>query len=244
MFRSRIFVSFCLALAVGATARPAIHGGAVLQESDADAREFQKLFAKGSYDEAIVIGERLTKDLTNGKAEHFKMLVQLAAMYRAVGEFGKAGNAYRSAIVLGERVFGSTDIAVGSAIERLACLERRNDHLDEAKNLQVRAFQIIAPLPTGFHPGPAQGTVVNGKRVAMPKPAYPKMAERLGIEGTVSVGIIIDETGKPIAACAEDGAELLALNAEAAAFQARFTPTTLNQIPVRVSGKLIYNFKK
>lgn len=218
---------------------------AIAQQGDADSREFQKLFAKGSYDEAIIIGERLVERMADGKqADGFKLLVQLAAMYRATGEFGKAANTYRRAIALGEQKFGPNDVGVGSAIERFACLERRLDHTDEAKKLQTRALQIVAPLPQGFQTGPVTGTVVNGTRVAMPKAAYPKMAQRLGVEGTVSVTIVIDITGNPISACAKEGPELLALNAEAAAFQARFTPTTINGVPVRVSGTVIYNFKK
>lgn len=104
------------------------------------------------------------------------------------------------------------------------------------------------------------GGVVNGKAISLPKPAYPASAKAMGIGGVIGVNVVIDEAGTVIEAVAgvndqrvrrnADGAELepipadasLREAAEAAALQARFSPTFLNGEAVRVRGKLIYVF--
>ena len=55
----------------------------------------------------------------------------------------------------------------------------------------------------------------------MPKPVYPAQADKMGITGSVTVLVLIDETGKPLMAWTETGPEILAVSAEDAAFKAR-----------------------
>ena len=58
----------------------------------------------------------------------------------------------------------------------------------------------------------------------------------------VEVNIIIDEFGKVIKAEALSGPRHLREAAVAAAWKSRFTPTRLMGQPVKVSGRIIYNF--
>ena len=216
-----------------------------IKEAD---RQFEKLYSKGNYDEAITIGESLLelreKELGREHPEVSQLLVRLAALYRATGDVAKAEAAYLRAIANGEKSLGPNHTSVGAALERFACLKRRTGHEGEAESLQSRALSILAPLPPGFREGPVSGTVINGKGITMAEPSYPKQADRLGAEGTVSVLVLIDETGRPITACTSVGPEVLALNAEAAAFKSRWTPTTLDKMPVKVNGQVNYNFKR
>jgi TonB family protein len=86
------------------------------------------------------------------------------------------------------------------------------------------------------------GGVINGRAVSKPQPEYPSAAKSQGAMGTVIVYIIVDETGKVIKAEAVCGHPLLAKASEDAARRARFTPTTLDGEPVKVSGVISYNF--
>ncbi len=86
--------------------------------------------------------------------------------------------------------------------------------------------------------------IVNGLATSLPKPAYPPAAINMNIQDKVNVQVLIDETGRVISAKAVNGHPLLRSAAESAAKQARFTPTTLSNVPVKVSGVIVYNFSR
>jgi TonB family protein len=87
------------------------------------------------------------------------------------------------------------------------------------------------------------GGVLNGNAIVLPPPVYPDSARRMRIEGTVEVEVVIDENGKVLSAKAVSGPVSLRDNAVQAALRARFTPSKLSGLPVKVSGKIVYNFK-
>jgi periplasmic protein TonB len=89
---------------------------------------------------------------------------------------------------------------------------------------------------------PVSGGVLNGSAIEMPKPEYTEIARRARTSGTVSVEVVIDETGKVISARAASGPPLLRDSAVKAALRARFTPTKLSGQPVKVTGLLNYRF--
>lgn len=100
------------------------------------------------------------------------------------------------------------------------------------------------------------GGVLNGKAVSLPKPEFPDSAKTAGVEGVVKVQVTIDENGNVESAQAvkdeSDSVELstekadakaaLRESAERAALEAKFSPTVLNNNPVKVSGVIVYNF--
>ncbi len=86
------------------------------------------------------------------------------------------------------------------------------------------------------------GGVLNGKAISKPTPPYPPIAKAARAAGTVTVQIVVDESGKVISASAVSGHPLLRQAAEQAARQARFTPTQLSGQAVKVSGVITYNF--
>jgi periplasmic protein TonB len=86
--------------------------------------------------------------------------------------------------------------------------------------------------------------VVNGKATHLPKPPYSAAAIAVNAQGQVSVQVTIDETGNVISAKAISGHVLLRRDSERAAMNARFSPTTLSKVPVKVTGVIVYNFKR
>jgi periplasmic protein TonB len=84
---------------------------------------------------------------------------------------------------------------------------------------------------------------ITGQATSLPQPPYPMIAKQAGIQGRVAVQVLIDEKGNVISATAIDGHPTLRRAAQQAALQAKFSPTTLGGVPVRVSGVITYDFK-
>jgi TonB family protein len=99
-----------------------------------------------------------------------------------------------------------------------------------------------APNPTPVVPRILKiSTVLNSRAMSLPKPIYPKMAVQIRLQGTVTVQVLIDESGRVVSAKGS-GHPLLIPEAEKAARQARFSPTLITETPVKVSGVITYNF--
>jgi len=84
--------------------------------------------------------------------------------------------------------------------------------------------------------------VITGLATYLPKPVYTEIAKRARAQGSVSVQVLIDESGRVISAKAVSGSPFLTVEAQKAAMQARFAPTLLSNQPVKVSGIITYNF--
>ena len=86
--------------------------------------------------------------------------------------------------------------------------------------------------------------VINGRATSLPKPNYPAAAIAVNAQGSVSVQVLIDETGRVISAKAVSGNGMLKSAAEQAARNARFSPTLLSNVPIKVTGVIVYNFAR
>jgi protein TonB len=91
-------------------------------------------------------------------------------------------------------------------------------------------------------PAVVSGGVLNGKAISKPTPTYPAIAKAARQQGTVTVQILVDESGKVVSATAINGPPLLRQAAVQGAFQTRFSPTLLSGQPVKVSGTITFNF--
>ncbi|HVF31085.1 MAG TPA: energy transducer TonB [Pyrinomonadaceae bacterium] len=91
-------------------------------------------------------------------------------------------------------------------------------------------------------PKQISGGVLNGQAISLPKPPFPPAARAIGASGAVSVQVLIDEEGNVASATAVSGHPLLRAAAVEAAREAKFAPTRLQGMPVRVSGIITYNF--
>lgn len=98
------------------------------------------------------------------------------------------------------------------------------------------------PVEPAKKPPVKSGGVVNGQAKYLPKPTYSSAAKAARASGTVNVQVLIDEAGNVVSANAVDGHPLLKGEAERAARNAKFNPTLLTGIPVKVSGIIVYKF--
>ncbi len=114
--------------------------------------------------------------------------------------------------------------------------------IPEAENIPELPPAIKSKPPTPL--GPVSMGVVNGRATSLPKPPYPAAAIAVGAAGQVTVQVLIDESGRVVSAKAVDGHLLLKREAERAALNARFSPTLLSKVPVKVTGVIVYNFKR
>jgi periplasmic protein TonB len=147
-------------------------------------------------------------------------------------------------------ILGNTDSNTGSVVERGGAVAEGSptgvpsgDAVSEA-GAPPPPPPPAAPKPT---PKPApktvSGGVLNGKATSLPTPAYPAIAKAAGAKGSVSVQVLIDETGKVVSASAVSGHPMLRAAAVGAAQRARFSPTLLSGQAVKVSGVITYNFQ-
>jgi TonB family protein len=89
---------------------------------------------------------------------------------------------------------------------------------------------------------PVSGGVLNGKALSLPAPTYPELARRMRTGGLVEVEVVVDENGKVISARALAGPPSLRDVAVQAAYRARFSPTKLSGQPMKITGRINYNF--
>ena len=87
----------------------------------------------------------------------------------------------------------------------------------------------------------SQGVLI-AKAISLPQPPYPQLAKQIRIQGPVTVQILVDEQGRVLTAQPVSGHPTLVAAAKEAALRARFTPTKLSGVPVKVQGLITYNF--
>ena len=142
-------------------------------------------------------------------------------------------------------VVGNTDSDTGTKIDSGA------GRVVESQGSGGLGDSTATAAPTGDDPPPppkkappktVSGGVLNGKATSLPKPAYPPAARAVRAGGSVSVQVLIDESGRVVSASAVSGHPLLRAAAVSAAQGARFSPTLLSGQPVKVSGVITYNF--
>lgn len=101
---------------------------------------------------------------------------------------------------------------------------------------------VSQATPRPIPPKTISGGVLNGKATSLPQPAYPPIAKAAHASGSVSVQVLVDESGNVLTASAVSGHPLLKQSAVQAARQAKFRPTLLSGQPVKVTGIIVYNF--
>lgn len=122
-----------------------------------------------------------------------------------------------------------------------AQLVASNANTTASPSVRVDSEPPAAPAPRPILK-PVSGGVLNGTAINLPSPSYPDTARRLRMTGVVVVQVVVDETGRVIAAEAVSGPSLLKDAAVQAALKARFSPTKLSGQPVKVSGVINYKF--
>ena len=138
------------------------------------------------------------------------------------------------------------DVSLREAAERAAHLAKFSPTLLSGEPVKVSGtivYRFVAADKVETAGArPVNGGVLNGKAEYLPAPKYPPAARAVNAQGSVAVQILIDEVGNIASAAAVSGHPLLRAAAVCAAKEARFAPTMLEGVPVKVSGVLTYNF--
>jgi len=167
--------------------------------------------------------------------------------YLGTARFLETDKAFYALMVIGGQV---DDSDVQRFLSSFALTEGNTDSQSSGVIVDIpanaaeleRLRTSLPPEPWPRTAGPIIGGVLNGKATSLPVPEYPKVARKAHESGTVEVEIIINEQGYVVWAQASDGPPNLKEAAVAAAWKARFTPTRLMGQPVKVRGRIIYNF--
>ena len=91
--------------------------------------------------------------------------------------------------------------------------------------------------------GPVIGGVLNGKVLNELSPVYPQKAREQNIKGRVEVEVLVNEDGEVIFTNPLSGPEELWAEAVKAVVTARFSPMRLAGKPVKLTGRIILDFK-
>jgi TonB family protein len=91
--------------------------------------------------------------------------------------------------------------------------------------------------------GPLISGVLNMKVISEVLPSYPQKAKDKRIDGRVEVELLVNEDGEVIFANPLSGPEELWAESVKAAVAARFKPTKLSGEPVKITGRVIFDFQ-
>lgn len=163
-------------------------------------------------------------------------LYALGEFYRTKGDVEQAAVNYRRAL----NIFGENSNSLSADYERTSegfvCLAYERNKPEIFKEIEQIRKRFDPYL---YHPL----EVLNGKALSLPRPDYPDEARIRHLSGNVVVKVEINETGGVINAvdmCG--GPPYLSQSSVAAARKARFSPTLLHGVPVKVNGIIQYRF--
>lgn len=196
--------------------------------------------AEKKFQRALEIRERLF-----GESEDTaSTLLRLAQIYQIKAEYEKSVPLLLRALDIKAKKSATLDDQGKEIYSTASCSLSKLNRTEEKDKLQERFYprKEEKSSPDEGKTKTISGGVVNGKALNLAKPAYPAEARKNRASGTVSVQVLIDEAGKVIFACAVSGAKELQRASEAAAYQSKFSPTILENKPVKVSGIITYNF--
>jgi len=204
-------------------------------------------YAKGNltrtedyYKQALEVSEKAF-GLENDKTGEF--IFNLADFYQLTGNYKKAEPLYLRLISIREKSPDSAqhDEKLTEAVDRFACLLRKSDRQAEAQQLEERVFSRGVQMEKPEN-ALLEGEILNGQAISLPKPIYPEEARAARVSGTVTVKVVINETGDVIRACGLSGPPLLIRESESAAYRAKFSPTKLSGKPIKVTGLITYRY--
>lgn len=165
-------------------------------------------------------------------------LYALGQFYRSRGEYDRAFTSYKRSLLIYGRASGVTSAEYKRASAGFSCVGYETMNPAIQKELEAIYKQFAPAMP--FAP---LSSILNGRAVSLPRPEYPRIAREQRIQGRVVVMVTIDQEGKVIEAkdlC--QGPPYLTESAMKAALKARFSPTMLSGMPVKVTGVIQYNF--
>jgi TonB family protein len=180
-------------------------------------------------------------DLTEAKETYLRLLQGLAQQYRFRGKVDQALPLYLRSLSIHGESSGVKDPYFEKVSDAFSCMLYETQRMDLFKELDA-VRERYNPAGTD-NTVEAENRVLNGRALSLPKPGYPPEARDRRESGIVVIRVTIDETGRVISAndiC--QGQTIISAESLKAARQARFTPTKLSGMPVKVIGVIQYRF--
>lgn len=189
--------------------------------------------ARVSYEKALEIAEE-----KNGKEskESFFPVLNLANYFARLKKIKLAHQYYLWSYKLAYKHFAHGGREILQIQDSMVCLLT-----GVATDRQSKDFKTALRKQSGRSDSNNAGSVLNGKALFLPKPAYPTEAKNR-LSGIVAVRVLIDEQGNVIEARAVCGNPILVDPSVKAAYGAKFSPTFLSNKAVKVPGIIIYRF--
>jgi TonB family protein len=186
------------------------------------------------YEEAI----KAYRQAIELKPDHLLAYNNLGTAYHSLRDFKSAREVYEKALQIkpdySDAIFG-LGVVYLELKDKPAALEQHKKLVDIDIERADKLYNYISDKKVSL-------PVLNRRAINLPQPIYPPLARTAHAAGVVIVWVSIDEDGKVISASALTGHPLLRAAALQAAKRARFSTTTENGRPVRVTGVIQYNF--
>lgn len=137
------------------------------------------------------------------------------------------------------------ELGGGTPVKRILVFDNGRKIVDEPTTIKLGepAAGDIAGSDYRFIGQPIFNQELDSKIISKPDPVYPPAALTRRISGWVSVSIIVDEGGRVISAASNTPIPFLTDAAVEAAYQAWFSPTTRDNMPVLAAGNISYQFR-
>lgn len=194
----------------------------------------KKIEAEASYFKSLEISESV---FGKESKESFMPTLNLAAFFARDKNLDKADEFYLKSYAAAIKNFGKESKELEQIVDSRICLFGGQKLSAEKEKAFVEAKNKLFGKESGD-----KSSVINGKAVSLPQPAYPAEAREQRLSGTASVKVKIDEQGNVIEAKSICRTDSLGRAAEEAARKAKFSPTSLDGKLVRVTGFITYNF--
>ena len=194
-----------------------------------------------SFLRALTLREKLNGAVSRETAA---LTVALANIYRARSNYEKAQKFYLRAIEINDQTLSEKEKESREDISNYECFVYHKAFAENDTSQAVVEMKRFNESRKRPNPGsaPIESGIVNGRATNLVMPSYPMNMR--GNEGFVMVRVTIDEKGNVIDAKATCGILGFVESVEQAARKSKFSPTVLSGQPVKVTGMIIYNFRR
>jgi TonB family protein len=203
-------------------------------------------FVKKDYSKAeeFFLRALLLREQLNGASskETASVSTALGNTYRLRKNYDKAAEFFLKAIEINDKVLSKAEKKDREDLLNYECFVYHKalaqKKLKEASR-EIKEFRD-ARKDDNEKGRPFESGIVNGRAINLVKPSFP--INMRGNEGFVLVRVTIDEQGNVISAKATCGILEFVATVEEAARKSKFSPTMINNQPVKVTGIIVYNF--
>ncbi len=125
---------------------------------------------------------------------------------------------------------------------RIEKIKAEQEKIAEAEKLEAAKSALPKTPEVPAAPRSLEVGQLNDLAIKLATPVYPEMAQKMKIQGKVTVQITLDEEGQVVSAKAVNGHQFLRSAAEDAIRRSKFKPTLVNSQAIKTTGFIVYNF--